>query len=100
MEGQKNIATGQHTTCKMEGSAVLKVKQVCGAKWSGDVTISLDASTEDLKSKLQQLTGQPVHTMKLMCSGKYVHHIYCFPTCRPIMILLIISVLPPLHVGF
>ncbi len=53
-----------------QGEVVLKVKQVCGAKWTGDVSISLDATAADLKSKLQSLTGQPLHTMKLMCSGK------------------------------
>jgi hypothetical protein len=58
-----------------QGEVVLKVKQVCGAKWTGDVSISLDATAADLKSKLQNLTGQPLHTMKLMCSGKYDPHL-------------------------
>jgi len=62
MEEQKTAMQG--------GEVVLKVKQVCGAKWTGDVSISLDATAADLKSKLQSLTGQPLHTMKLMCSGK------------------------------
>ncbi|ELR11499.1 UBA/TS-N domain containing protein [Acanthamoeba castellanii str. Neff] len=60
----------EQQTAAGQGEVVLKVKQVCGAKWTGDVSISLDATAADLKSKLQNLTGQPLHTMKLMCSGK------------------------------
>jgi len=77
----KISCTKKGTSClsgrrKMEQSRnestafVLKIKQLCGAKWTGEVRVSLQDPTAKLKSQLFELTGQPIHTMKLMCSGK------------------------------
>lgn len=58
------------TRVAVEADVVLKVKQVCGSKWSGEVVVALSDSTLALKEKLHRLTGQPVRTMKLMCAGR------------------------------
>ncbi len=55
-----------------DDKVLLKVKQLCGTKWAGEVEMALCATSLDLKKRLHEITGQPIATMKLMCAGKYV----------------------------
>jgi hypothetical protein len=48
----------------------LKIKQIFGAKWQGDVSMPFSCTTLQLKQKLYEITAQPVPSMKLMCAGK------------------------------